>query len=241
MTKYNISNLRRHWETNAEAFVRDQAASSGLLHEVVQLGSLVVSLLAQRKALEPNCSFLLLAKALNHAYSTLILLERGLVIDAQLTCRNAIETLLLIELLVKRPDLMTKWIAGHEFTPAEVRKQLADLPVAPVNDVVIHVSSDDYEDARFVYGTFSRLTHANLESLNHAVSAESVNSFVVHIGGAHSPSWSIAIAGALGSTFLRACLTAVAAYAPAELEQHREAFGRLQEKLGDVLRSKKGT
>ena len=125
MTKYSIPNLRLHWTAKTQEFACDYQTCVELFREIAEVGSLVVQALARRRILETNCAFLLVTKALNHAYSTLLLLERGLVVDAALTSRNAIETLLLLELLAKRPALCRKWVDGHEFKPSDVRRQLS--------------------------------------------------------------------------------------------------------------------
>jgi len=227
MAKYSIQNVRDHWASNAAEFSRSYPVCEGVFREIGDFGSAVVGALAHRKELEANCAFLLFSKSLNHAFSVLLLLERGLVVDAALSTRNAVESLLLLELLVKVPSLCSKWAGGEEFKPAFVRGQLAALSSVPVRDVIVEVSPDTYEDVRKAYSWLSRITHANVESLNHTATNQSPNDYVIYIGGAHSRPAAIAITAVLGSAFLRAGTTSVAVYAIDEFETHRPVFDRL--------------
>jgi len=170
------------------------------------------SLLSGRKTLEANCAYLLLVKAMNHIASTLLLVERGLMVDGALTSRNALETLLLLELLSKKPELCAKWIGGEQFTPGGVRKKLASLPQTEVGDFAIEVSPDTYDDARLVYDWLSNITHANLDSLNHTASQSGGNSFKLHIGGALSPPVVVAITRSVSWASVRTLATCLAVH-----------------------------
>jgi len=242
MTKYSISNLRLHWTAKVREFEREYEVCIELFREIAEVGSLVVEALAQHRNLEANCAFLLVTKALNHSFSTMLLIERGLIVDAALTSRNAIETLLLLELLAKRPVLCQKWAGGHEFKPADVRRQLSELPRVVVQNLAIEVSPDEYDDVRFAYSWLSRITHANLESLHHSASEEidasTENSYALHIGGAHSPTAAAAITAALGSAFDRAMLTAIVTHAQDKLEPNLDAFKRLEHRLSVIIGKK---
>ena len=239
MSQYSIDQLRKHWAANTANFQSQLPVCHALFKELADFGSLVASALTGRKELEANCVYLLFAKSLNHAFSALLLLERGLIVDSALSTRNALESLLLLELLVKRPELCASWAQGDEFRPAEVRRQLSELQTVAVRDVVISVTRDEYDDAKFAYSWLSRITHANLESLQHSATSDGPDSFVVHIGGAHSETAAVAIAAVLGSAFLRAGATAVSAYAVSVLQQHGHAFDRLKERTA-ALTAKRG-
>jgi len=228
MSKYTIPKLRKHWAPNAAAFQRRETECRTLFAHLAECGSLAIEALAGKKELEPNCAFLLLSKSLNHALSAQLLLEHGMMVDAALCARNAIEAMLLLELLVKQPDLCQQWSKGKEFKPADVRQRLEKLPRVEVRDIIIETSPNEHDDARFVYGWLSRITHANLESLNYSTSrASAANDFVIHIGGAHSPPTTRIVAASIGRVFARTVPCALGAYATSVLEESARDFERI--------------
>jgi len=203
--------------------------------ELIATMSDIGSLLSGRKTLEVNCSYLLMVKAMNHIASTLLLVERGLMVDGALTSRNALETLLLLELFAKKPELCAKWSAGEQFTPGSVRKTLASLPRIEVGDFAIEVSLDTYDDARFVYDWLSRITHANLDSLDHTTSQSGENSFELHVGGALSSPVIVAITKSLGWAGFRTMATCLAVHDPNGLlamSGQLQRIARLSNSLG---------
>jgi hypothetical protein len=180
---YSLSALKTHWHITSADFSANYADCHAVFDAITHSSSLVIQAIAGRKALAPNCAYLLLAKSLNHAFATLTLLEHGLIIDSGLTSRNGVETLLLLELLSKRQELCEKWAAGEKFQPGEVRKQLGQLPSVTVGDLIINVTSDEYDNITFAYDWLSRITHANLESLQHAATPTGQNDYAIHVGG----------------------------------------------------------
>src|SRR5262245_1511920 len=102
MSKFTPENLRKHWESNSAAFGDTFSDCRAVFDQIAIVASIIAEKIAGRRALGPNCAYLLLAKSLNHSFSTMILLEHGLLIDAALTSRNGMETLLLLELLLKQ-------------------------------------------------------------------------------------------------------------------------------------------
>lgn len=232
MQEYSLDTLRRHWVELSSAFAKEDADCGAVFEQLVRLASIVASAVTKRRELATNCAYLLLAESLNHAFATFVLIERGLLVDAALTSRNGVETLLLLELLAKQPELCEKWAAGDEFRPADVRRQLSQNPSTNVGDLVVNVSPDEYEYARFAYGWLSRITHANLESLNFATASTGDNAFVVHIGGAPSRKVLVTLATALGTTFSRALLTCCAAHAPSLLDSEQAEFKLLERRIG---------
>jgi hypothetical protein len=159
MPQYSVAALEKHWLANQTEFRTAASACHKAFALMISVMSDVGSLLSGRKVLDINCVYLLLTKAMNHVASTLLLIERGLMVDGALTSRNAIETLLLLELLAKKPELCRKWSAGEQLTPGSARK------------------------TRFVYDWLSQITHANLDSLNQSASQTDRNNFVLHVGG----------------------------------------------------------
>jgi hypothetical protein len=237
MPIYTIQGLERYWVASVTRFRAEYGNLRAVLAACIETASGVASSLSERRSLEANCAYLLLAKATNHVASTVVLLERGLMVDAALTGRNTIETALLLELVSKRQELCPRWSAGEVFAPSNVRKQLAELADVTIGEVVISVTPDEYDEARLAYNWLSRITHANLESLSHTATQTGEKSFVVHIGGEVSVPVAVAIVKSVGVTLLRAMLTALAVHDPAALRaKHSElknlaaTIGRLGEK-----------
>jgi len=229
---YSLNALEHHWLSTEQSFGDSFADCLAVFREMFRCASRVGSALTGRKALEPNCAFVLLTKVQNHASATFVLLKRGLLVDAALTCRNAVETSLLIELLAKEPPLCEAWSRGEQFRPSRVRKRLAELPSVSVGDMIIEVTPDEYEDARFAYDWMSRISHANVESVRHAAEQKGANNFELKIGGALSRPEIVAVTKVLGTCCLRALLTCAAVYAP-ELLHHR-VFDEFRKQLHDV-------
>lgn len=177
MSKYSLKNLERHWSSKTSQFRAENPTARDAFSQVLTMLSDAAAALEDRRTLESNCSYLLLAKAINHISSTSLLMERGLMVDAALAARNGIETLLLLDLLSKKPELCPKWSSGEEFRPGSVRKQLQALPRVVVGDFVIETSEKSYDEVKFLYGWLSQITHANLESLNHVTTQTGGNSY----------------------------------------------------------------
>jgi hypothetical protein len=234
MPQYSVAALEKHWLANQTEFRTAGSACHEAFVLMISVMSDVSSLLSGRKVLDINCAYLLLTKAMNHVASTLLLIERGLMIDGALTSRNAIETLLLLELLAKKPELCRKWSAGEQLTPGSVRKELAKLPKVEVGDLVIEVSSDTWDETRFVYDWLSQITHANLDSLNQSASQTDRNNFVLHVGGALLFPVAIAITKSLGHTCLRSLATCLAVFEPTKLQMMSAQFERLGESLNSL-------
>jgi hypothetical protein len=232
---YSLDILKKHWSAVSADFSANYADCRSVFDAITHCSSPVIEAVARRKALAPNCAYLLLAKSLNHALATLTLLQRGLIIDACLTSRNGVETPLLLELLSKRQELCERWAAGDKFQPGEVRKQLGQLPSVTVGDLIINVTSDEYDNIKFAYDWLSRITHANLESLEHVATPTGQNDFVIHVGGTLSRPAAVAITTTLGASFLRALLTCSASHAPTLLESHEDDFTLLQERVKSLV------
>lgn len=182
---YTLEKLERHWKLNRNDFnysFRDWIDAYRLL---ISLAGEVLRSLSGKKALAENCSYLLFAKGFNHALAAYSLMPQGLLIDASLSARNAIETFLMLELFATDPTegYFNRWSQGEEFRPSWVRNQLGDKLNATVRDVVIEADGDYYETVKLAYSFWSGITHANLRSLDHCTVKSSTDSFVVQIGG----------------------------------------------------------
>ncbi len=183
--RITLAELQRHWETTEIIFDSRYAEWMRVFSDLVTEVSEVLGTLAGRKRLAENCSYLLLSKALNHGVAMLSLIRRGLCIDAALSARNCVETLLLLELCAtdSSEQLFKQWSDGKSFQPAWVRQKLASRKEVVVRDVVISSDSETHEFDRFLYSWLSQITHANLRSLDYTVKGDGKEGFEVSIGG----------------------------------------------------------
>jgi non-ribosomal peptide synthetase component E (peptide arylation enzyme) len=232
MPSYSLDQLERHWRWTSRSFDREYADCIAMFRELFRSASSLASALTSRKTLEPNCAFVLLAKMLNHVSASFALLQRGLLIDAALTTRNAMETGLLLELLCKEPSECESWSAGKTFRPSDVRKRLAALPSVTIGELIVEISADEYDDARFAYDWMSRISHANVESYGHMARKRKADQIELTIGGSLSRPEIIALTKIIGSCCLRALLVGGAAHAPELL--HRKVFDELAKRVHAV-------
>ncbi len=152
-------------------------------------------------------------------------------VDAALAARNGIETLLLLDLLSKKPELCQKWVNGEKFKPVDVRKQLQGLLHVTVGDLVIQTSKETYEEVSFLYAWLSRITHANLESLNHVTTQTGADAYEIHVGGSHSQPVVVAITKSIGAICIQAIATCLAVHQPSTLQAGTSQFKKIQSTL----------
>jgi hypothetical protein len=76
-----------------------------------------------------NVKLALTARFTNHLFSELMLIERGLLLDAFSCSRSALETTACYWLVLKDPATATFYDADRSLKPVEVRKRLAALGV----------------------------------------------------------------------------------------------------------------
>jgi hypothetical protein len=161
-------------------------------------------------------------------------MERGLMVDAALTARNGLETSILLEYLCKEPDRCAAWAGGEEFSPGRVRRELAAMPRVEIGDLAIEVGAEEYEAVRFAYSWLSRITHANLESLNHSATATGDNSFVIHFGGELSIPVAVAVAQVLGDSAVRALVTCLVTHSSDSFEASRPIGEELRRSINGL-------
>lgn len=185
MENYSLENFKRHWENNRDEFVKEYEDWVDIFSDLLSLSSEAAEQLAGARALKENCSYLLLSKALNHCLATYSLIERGLIIDAALSARNAIETLLMLELFSKDQSKshFEEWAKGKQYKPGYIRKRLKSLKEVPAGDIIVSMDQQYYEDLQFAYDWLCRITHSNLDSLQHSISKQNTDSIIVFIGG----------------------------------------------------------
>jgi hypothetical protein len=153
MQKLSRSGLEKHWQTCANTFRSEYRAWADVFWDVAAAASEVLLALEGKRRLAENCSHLLLSKSLNHALAAFSLAERGLCIDAALVSRNAVEALLLLQVLMldASEDLFRRWAAGEEFKPGWVRNELKAKPSSTVRDVIVTTDQETHELNRMVY------------------------------------------------------------------------------------------
>lgn len=185
MQKLSRSDLEKHWRSSAMVFQSEYRDWITAFWELVPAVSEVLNLLEGKKQLAENCSYLLLSKSLNHGLATFSLAERGLCVDAALASRNAIETLLLAQVLIldSSEDLFRRWSKGEEFKPGWVRNELQAKSSSTVRNVIVNIDQETHDLNRIIYKWLSSITHANLDSLNQTVRKAGEQSYEVFVGG----------------------------------------------------------
>ena len=185
MPKLTVKNLDRHWVWTSSVFREEHQSWLKLFDEVVAQTSDVMSELQGKRQLAENCSYLLLSKSVNHILSMWTLANRGLNVDASLCARNAVETLLLLQICLLDPEeqFFKQWAEGKGFRPAWVRKQLDLIKNVQVREIEYSRTADEDGQNAFIYRWLSNITHANVESLGYSVCRNGENSFQVIVGG----------------------------------------------------------
>lgn len=182
---YSFADIQRHWSQTNVLFEKSHLDCIHIFQSLIPVSFMVVGSLEGRRQLAENCTYLLLSKGINHSLSMYLLLERGLVIDASLSARNAIETFLMLELFATEPTekYFEQWAKGKEFKPSWVRNQLGSSLKATIRDVEITFDDDFYETVKTAYSFFSGITHSNLKSANYSVRLKSYGGIEVPTGG----------------------------------------------------------
>ncbi|SRR5712692_5779074 len=185
MPKLTVANLDRHWAWTSRRFRTEHKRWVNLFDEALTRTSDLLAELEGKRQLAENCSYLLLSKAVNHILSMWHLANHGLNIDASLCARNAVETLLLLQICLLDPEeqYFEQWAERKEFKPAWVRKRLDLIKEVRVREIIYSRSSDEDGENSFIYGWLSKITHANAESFSYSTRAKGANSFEVIVGG----------------------------------------------------------
>lgn len=182
---YSFADIQRHWLRTTVLFEESYSDCLRLFQSLIPVSFMVVGSLEGRRQLAENCTYLLLSKGINHCLSMYLLLERGLVIDASLSARNAIETFLMLELFATDPTekYFEQWSKGKEFKPSWIRNRLGSSLKATIRDVVITFDDDFYETIKMAYSFFSGITHSNLKSVEYSIRLKSDGGVEVPTGG----------------------------------------------------------
>lgn len=121
--------------------------------------------------LERNVKMMLACKFLNHVYSAFILAESGLIVDAILCERNAIETIAFHWLVCLDPNAAVEYEQGNIPRPVEVRRRLENLGA-------------DVTHIRNLYTSGSETSHVGRKSERFHSQWESPSKGILLIGGA---------------------------------------------------------
>ncbi|MEJ1386149.1 MAG: DUF5677 domain-containing protein [Candidatus Sedimenticola sp. (ex Thyasira tokunagai)] len=230
--------FRKHWAVNSKDFAAKFKSFNQLLSELILLSEDASKQFSGAKKPLENTAFLLLGKSLNHILSSQVLLEKGLLIDAALTTRNALETLLLLQAILLDPEekYALQWLNGKQFKPSWARKRLEKVQDIKVRDVVVS-SSDDVN--KMAYSWLSDITHANLSSFGYSMSSTGNNSYEVYIGGSIKGQEAPikAIYAVLLSTLLQATVLTTCVLCLPWFETKAETFKKIQSDIDEITRT----
>jgi hypothetical protein len=173
--RYSFENLRKH--TSA---IRAQTASTLREHQssidraFANFSKFINELEQQPISLERNVKMMLACKLLNHVYSALILAEYGLIVDALLCERNALETVAFHWLICLDPVSASEYQENDIPRPVEVRRRLEKLGA-------------DISSLRDLYSSVSEITHVGRRSERFHSTWKNTSSGELRIGGHISP------------------------------------------------------
>jgi hypothetical protein len=169
--KYSLSTLQEHTKairTLTKRLVRKHRST--LDEALADFNSYFDDLEQQPPTLERNVKMLLACKFLNHIYSAIILTECGLVVDAVLCARNALETAAFHWLVRLDPAAATEYGSDEIPRPVVVRKRLEEFGV-------------DVHGIRELYSMDSELTHVSRASERFNLEWQTSRDGLLRIGG----------------------------------------------------------
>ncbi len=229
-----LPDIEQHWASNSRQFRKTHASWLSTYADLINVVGGILDTLEGRRQLVENCSYLMLSKAINHSLSAYTLITRGLVIDAALSARNSIETLLLLQLCILDPseNLFRRWSKGESFKPSWVRKELEKLGEVSVRGVV--VSRPPLEgNYALLYKWLSEITHANLASFNETAIAQSADDIQVSVGGsaANKETTINVVFSALCFTLLITGVLCGSVFSLKYVEDNKDSFDRLGKRI----------
>lgn len=237
---YTLETIEGHWRHSERIFTEAYGDWINAFRLLVPLAGEVIRSLEGRKSLAENCTHILLSKGFNHTLATYSLMPRGLVIDASLTARNAVETFLMLELFAPDPSesYFQEWANGKEFKPAWIRSKLGHCLRATARDVVIEFDDDYYESVRLAYSFWSGITHANLRSAEYSLKRSSSNELEVPTAGQiEGQEYFInCLFAVTGNGLLRCSLVSAAVFSTSLLQELSTDFSDAQRRINQALR-----
>ena len=173
--KYALENLRRHSETvRAQSAAIQREQRSFIDRSFAEFSDYLAEVERQPATLERNVRLMLACKLLNHVYSSLILAEYGLIVDAILCERNALETVAFHWLISLDPDAAKEYERGNIPRPVEVRQRLEQLGA-------------DMAQFKDIYASGSEVSHVGRRSERFHSRWESPSEGQLLFGGALAP------------------------------------------------------
>lgn len=127
------------------------------------------------QSLEKSVKMILACEFINHVYSALILTENGLILDAIVCGRSALEVLAFHWLVCLDPENAASEYNQNQLSrPVEIRKRLENLGA-------------DITHIKDIYSSDSKFTHLSRESERFHFRMESNSKGLLYIGGKFSP------------------------------------------------------
>lgn len=170
-SRYTFSKMRRHSKEirykTTDIIDKNRIIIDKSFNE---FDKFVASLENQEISLLRNANLILACKMLNHVYSAMMLAENGLMVDAILCERNAIETMAFYWLLCYDSSYAEKYNNGDIPKPVEVRKLLEKLGINVAN-------------LRNSYSITSQISHVSRESETFSSTWLSPNNWELNFGG----------------------------------------------------------
>jgi hypothetical protein len=174
-TIYSFSNLRRHSKDirlKTTRLLRERTVK--IDQAFYQFDAFFTDLEGQPKSLIRNVRMMLACQMLNHVYSSLILAEHGMIVDAWLCERNALETMAFHWLVCADPKAAEEFEKDEIPKPIEVRKRLEQLGI-------------DISYLKDFYASGSKISHVGRESERFNSQWESPLKGELLLGGKFSP------------------------------------------------------
>ncbi|MBW4693347.1 MAG: hypothetical protein KME27_16470 [Lyngbya sp. HA4199-MV5] len=151
-SRYSLEKLRKHSESVRLKSLSLQKEQQDFIEKAfADFSENLAEIEQQPPTLERNVKLILACKLFNHVYSGFILAERGLIVNAVLCERNALETIAFHWLVSLDGNALHEYEQGNVPRPVEVRRRLEKLGV-------------DVENIRSIYASGSEISHVGRES-----------------------------------------------------------------------------
>jgi hypothetical protein len=233
MKNFTLPSIERHWTVISSEFHAEYKPWISVYSDLLKTVGGILSTFEGRRKLEENCSYPLLSKAINHSLSMYSLTNHGLCVDAALCARNALETLLLLQLCAMdvSGNLFKRWSDGESFRPSWVRRELDKISEVKIRDVVIRLDRGD-DTYALSYKWLSEITHANLQSLEYSTRRKHQGSEVI-VGGDIRDSGAIlnAIFSVVCDTLLWTAIMCASVFSLKYVEDKGTEFSELRQKI----------
>jgi len=151
-----------------------QAARPALADAFGLIDSYVAQIEALPVGLDRNVRLLAACKCSNHLYAAIQLVEAGMLVDAMLCARNALEVVAFHWLVILDPSAAQQFADHEKLRPVDVRKRLGGLGV-------------DIRPLAELYSNYSAATHVGRDSDNVHSTPVSENAWELNFGGHHAP------------------------------------------------------